>query len=341
MANETNPGYLVQLQNPEGDNVYPVVTAEGIMNKDGSKFDPSTMLSDVGNLHVWCRTSTTSSEIPAGYTLADPIENVSTVNLGRLSYDAAYFGFAKTIKVYDNGYVPLDGRHYWIWYYQYDNVMQTVSAAHFMSASGSDSVNLTLGEIPGNFVYFYGSSTSWYDKSIDINQWYYVPKDAVVTVPSHKEDDTWVHFSKLQKVVSHPRIPAGTNTTYLAAKNRDAYTEGKFTDPVNYSISYVGMLGDGTRIQTKSYIGTGTYGNANAIKFTFDFVPKVVFVQNTSTYYYHMTVVYGMLGAVMYERYNTLTNVNWKDNTVSWYSESSALEQLNESKITYKVVAIG
>lgn len=31
MANETNPGYLVQLQSPEGDNVYPVVTAEGIV----------------------------------------------------------------------------------------------------------------------------------------------------------------------------------------------------------------------------------------------------------------------------------------------------------------------
>lgn len=43
MANETNPGYLVQLQNPEGDNVYPLVTADGIVNKDGSKFDPTTM----------------------------------------------------------------------------------------------------------------------------------------------------------------------------------------------------------------------------------------------------------------------------------------------------------
>lgn len=35
MANETNPGYLVQLQSPEGDNVYPVVTAEGIVGNSG------------------------------------------------------------------------------------------------------------------------------------------------------------------------------------------------------------------------------------------------------------------------------------------------------------------
>ena len=40
MANETNPGYLVQLQNPEGDNVYPVVSTQGIKNEDGSTFSP-------------------------------------------------------------------------------------------------------------------------------------------------------------------------------------------------------------------------------------------------------------------------------------------------------------
>ena len=40
MANETNSGYLVQLQNPEGDNVYPVVSTQGIKNEDGSTFSP-------------------------------------------------------------------------------------------------------------------------------------------------------------------------------------------------------------------------------------------------------------------------------------------------------------
>ena len=40
MANETNSGYLVQLQSPEGDNVYPVVSTQGIKNEDGSTFSP-------------------------------------------------------------------------------------------------------------------------------------------------------------------------------------------------------------------------------------------------------------------------------------------------------------
>jgi len=40
MANETNSGYLVQLQNPEGDNVYPIIPAEAIKNEDGSTFSP-------------------------------------------------------------------------------------------------------------------------------------------------------------------------------------------------------------------------------------------------------------------------------------------------------------
>ena len=51
MANETNPGYLVQLQNPEGDNVYPVVTAEGIVDSDGKPFD-SSAISAPGNLYT-------------------------------------------------------------------------------------------------------------------------------------------------------------------------------------------------------------------------------------------------------------------------------------------------
>lgn len=40
MANETNPGYLVQLQSPEGDNVFPVVATEGIVDKDGNPITP-------------------------------------------------------------------------------------------------------------------------------------------------------------------------------------------------------------------------------------------------------------------------------------------------------------
>lgn len=454
MANETNPGYLVQLQNPEGDNVYPVVTADGIVNKDGSKFDPSSLMSGVGNLHVWRRTTVTTSEIPAGYTLADPIKNVSTVNLGRVSDDVAYFGFSDSLSVYDTGYISLDGvRKYFQYYYNRSTSFDDPVIA-FKNASNENHGNVDLlpENIPGNFVYFWGASSSWYGSGIEINQWYYVPKDATISVPNHDYDDTWIYFSKLQKVVGYPKIPTEESTAYVVSQSKKAYAEGtdnippgfylgeetpititgssgisigskitvdesaKITMPVIESISldndvlvakiksdvvgnyfkisgndtyyyvnndaiitssrsdygiytvvipakqltphgviakgitteYMGMLGDGSRIQHMTYVGTGTYGSSNPNKLTFNFPPKIVFiigsVNNNGDYFGNLIMIRGHKYAsiMAYNGNNRYSNIKWDDKTVEWYTPiNDATFQMNGNNATYSVVAIG
>ena len=109
MANETNPGYLVQLQNPEGDNVYPVVSTQGIKNEDGSTFDPASMLSDVGNLHVWRKTTVIANEIQPGYTLSEPIADLKMGEyVGETNSTSMLMSSTRTISIASNGEIIFD-----------------------------------------------------------------------------------------------------------------------------------------------------------------------------------------------------------------------------------------
>ena len=102
MANETNPGYLVQLQNPEGDNVYPVVSAEGIVDSDGKPFD-SSAISAPGNLYLWEKTTVVTDAIPAGYTLGDVQTGWTQVG-GYSIHNAAHVDYYTKINVSDIGW---------------------------------------------------------------------------------------------------------------------------------------------------------------------------------------------------------------------------------------------
>ena len=53
---------------------------------------------------------------------------------------------------------------------------------------------------------------------------------------------------------------------------------------VNSEISDVlAQLGTKAKIQTGSYVGTGTYGAGNPCSLTFDFVPKFLYVKSTNS----------------------------------------------------------
>ena len=53
---------------------------------------------------------------------------------------------------------------------------------------------------------------------------------------------------------------------------------------VNSEISDVlAQLGTKAKIQTGSYVGTGTYGASNPCSLTFDFVPKFLYVKSTNS----------------------------------------------------------
>lgn len=107
----------------------------------------------------------------------------------------------------------------------------------------------------------------------------------------------------------------------------------------------------GPRIETGSYVGTGTYGPKNPCSLTFDFTPKILLMHRGGTTAYTdssncMVFVWNITNdfyigstAVSHNR------VTYSGNTISWYNDSdrlgSDLPQLNESGATYWYTAIG
>lgn len=68
---------------------------------------------------------------------------------------------------------------------------------------------------------------------------YYIPADATISAQVSSTTPWYIQTNKAQPVTGHAAIPANTTITYL------------------------GQLGGGARIEVGSYVGTGTYGSSN------------------------------------------------------------------------------
>lgn len=88
----------------------------------------------------------------------------------------------------------------------------------------------------------------------DPNYWAYIPEDAVITMETHPVGSPAIYITKYQPVTGYPAIPAGT------------------------TIEYLGKLGDKSRMQVVSYVGTGTYGSGNKTVVSFYFAPSIIFI---------------------------------------------------------------
>lgn len=107
----------------------------------------------------------------------------------------------------------------------------------------------------------------------------------------------------------------------------------------------------GPRIETGSYVGTGTYGPSNPCSLTFDFTPKIVLMHMRGTHAYSdsthcMVFVWGITNGFDFGSSGGRSNkVTYSGNTMSWYNTTGNLAtagaQLNESGITYWYTAIG
>lgn len=104
------------------------------------------------------------------------------------------------------------------------------------------------------------------------------------------------------------------------------------------------LLGDGLKIKTGYYTGTGTFGSTNLNSLTFEFVPKFLIVTNRSDAGYCPLMVYEQPGAYSQvgnsTGYLTMTWGQDSGKTVKWYSTTAEL-QLNNSGQYYFYVAIG
>ena len=111
------------------------------------------------------------------------------------------------------------------------------------------------------------------------------------------------------------------------------------------------------RIETGSYVGTGTYGVDNPNSITFSFVPKVVMICGDDTQLlfgtdYGAYPVFGVLWDQLSSEYKSISgnryagmSVKATDKTLSWYSKETSSKavayQLNTSGKVYRYVAFG
>jgi hypothetical protein len=113
-----------------------------------------------------------------------------------------------------------------------------------------------------------------------------------------------------------------------------------------------------SKIQTGTYVGTGSNKEAGANSITFDFVPKIIFFHTFGKSNYHSPFAFLSVGdltseykAHAFTTYdgNETENANYAKivgTTVSWYTTTSASgfvgnAQMNTSGATYYWIAIG
>lgn len=155
-------------------------------------------------------------------------------------------------------------------------------------------------------------------------------------------------------------VPAGatfgTSYTYTLQGNGFPVQFGSSGNPhgmvvtavqetTSYEYEYLGIPLDNAvtapKIETGSYVGTGTYGSGNKNTLTLNFAPLLLFITKTGTgdHYVNSGYILCRNGGHSGQNGNIESAVN--GNTVTWYSGISAQVQLNTSGTTYAYIAIG
>ena len=152
-------------------------------------------------------------------------------------------------------------------------------------------------------------------------------------------------------VTSEPGEP---QITYVQSSDRSAYPDSGTSG--GYEYEYLGIPFDNAvtapKIETGSYVGTGTYGQANPNTLTFGFVPKLVIIGGRN---YQNT--YGSTIAIMDSAFfmaiagkssslspdsSSYEVVSITGNSMSWYTTENKVDyQFNLSGSVYHYIAIG
>lgn len=178
---------------------------------------------------------------------------------------------------------------------------------------------------------------------------YFVPADASITKSYDSgSGSTYYYTSELTHVTTEYRGTIG-DWEYLQSSDRNAYPDSGVHD--GYEYNYLGIPFDNAviapRIETGSYVGTGTFGESNPNTLTFGFVPKLVMVSSStintagSALITPMIWFDGVISAFTTPSGYT-NNFTLDGNTISWYSTSTyTKDQYNNNGETYYYIAIG
>ena len=183
--------------------------------------DAFNVLANIGNVHVWRKTSV--SESP--YYELGPIESVDLLGSGHISQWSTVRS-SDSVSVANDGKVSLSNPSTgeWIGYAAYGSTPtgNYNFTGKFIQVTGtheSDTTGTSNGSLPGTF----------------LEGVYFIPSDAVISQTKKDSNVFKVQCNKAQKVVGYK---AGTHITYLTSTNRNAYQEGDDAKEAGY------VLGD-------------------------------------------------------------------------------------------------
>ena len=131
--------------------------------------------------------------------------------------------------------------------------------------------------------------------------------------------------------------------------------------PANTTIEYLGCLGEKTRMQVVSYVGTGTYGADNPCSITADFKIKLAMMLGyfDTTYGLYNSLANSSANNILitslmgteYKKYYGFTSdrgnypaygkISEDQKTFSWYGTSSRGDYYNSSAYSYYILVIG
>ena len=147
-------------------------------------------------------------------------------------------------------------------------------------------------------------------------------------------------------------LPSTFSATYLVDTQGTIHDQQEYTEAGDW-LDVWGNAIPAVKMETGSYVGTGTYGQSNPNTLTFPFEPKVVFIgdatSSPSTLYYgtYTPLIRGVKTAISQIAKGDAKDVlyvSWNGNTVSYYSNGGTdfvKSQLNNTGVTYNYVAIG
>lgn len=134
---------------------------------------------------------------------------------------------------------------------------------------------------------------------------------------------------------------------YLVGQNGTIHESQEYTEAGDWLYVWGNAI-PAVKIETGSYVGTGTSGASNPNALTFPFEPKIVFIARETT---RSGGSLGTITPMIRGVQRSIVGINgssiniayltWDNNSLSFYGNGGADTSLNESGITYHYVAIG
>lgn len=298
---------------PGTDDIFDMIPAPGTVYNEGTLINKANLLTDAvtnligltgdvvpndmmrvlataGDLHVWRRTVETSEKIPAKYSLGPtqgktPLTYPKTpttqatfhttpavppgtyidypVSVNPNAYQAGADGSEKpagyTLGAVKTGKKALSDLSNYIYSvtWQYGDSV-AVSDDGKVSIKNPTQISISAtndSEIEKAKVILGKFATPMSNCGFEYGKIYFFPSDSQISRESLPiYDTTTTNIDKYQEVTGYPAIPAGT------------------------TIEYLGKLGDKSRMQVVSYVGTGTSGSGYKTVVSFYFAPSIIFI---------------------------------------------------------------